>query len=67
MAYATVAAEPSPELAENLLLKLEVEWIKEHGHADPADPFQALAMFSNILASRKELRKEMSYYGFITV
>ncbi len=67
MSDATVAAEPTPELAENLLLKLEVEWIKEHGYTEVADPVVALAMLANILATRQELRKDISYYGFITV
>ncbi len=67
MSDAEVAAEPTQELAENLLLKLEVEWIKEHGYTEVADPVAALAMLAIILATRKELRKDMSYYGFITV
>ncbi len=67
MADAAVAAEPSSELAENLLLKLEVEWYKQCGDVEPVDPFQALASFSSILATRKDLRDEISYYGFISI
>ncbi len=58
-------SEPDSELAENLLLKLGVEWAKEFGDTAPNDPQHGFALVAMLLVDKKDLRKAMSYYGFI--
>ncbi len=65
MADDQIHREPSPEVAENLLLRLDVEWIREFGGAVPRDPFHAFTLLTILLSTRKDLRKELSYHGFI--
>jgi hypothetical protein len=67
IADAVIHAEPNAAYSQNLLLQLDCEWLEDYPNREPDNPKSVVKLLASLLASRKDLRKQLSYYGFVSL